>query len=65
MAWDGRMGDIMTTAPERRQIHQFTARTIAVDLELTGKEEAMLTARAAQEGLTLEEYIRTLLGYPP
>ena len=55
----------MTAAPERRLIDKWMARTIAVDLELTDEEEAMLKARAAQEGLTLEEYIRTVLGCPP
>lgn len=58
-------GGPMTTAPEVRTVDKWTARKIAVDLELTDEEEAMLTARAAQQGLTLEEYIRTLLSCPP
>ncbi len=46
-------------------IDKWTMRTHAVDLELTDEQEAMLTAKAAQYGLTLEEYVRTLLGCPP
>jgi hypothetical protein len=46
-------------------LDKWAARKIVTELELTGEEEAMLTAKAAQNGLTLEEYIRTLLGYPP
>ncbi len=55
----------MTAATELPRIDKWTARTIVTELELTDEEEAMLTAKAAQNGLTLEEYIRTLLGYPP
>jgi hypothetical protein len=44
---------------------KWADRIIAVDLEFSEAEEAMLTAKAAQKGLTLEEYVRTLLGYPP
>ncbi len=56
----------MTTATEKYPvIDKWTARNIVTELELTDEEEAMLTAKAAQNGLTLEEYIRTLLGYPP
>jgi hypothetical protein len=55
----------MTAAPDRRPIDKWTARTVAIDLELTDEEEAMLTAKAAQCGLTLEEYIRTVVGCPP
>lgn len=55
----------MTTTTENCGNNRGADRTIAVDLDLTEAEEAMLTARAAQKGLTLEEYIRTLLGYAP
>lgn len=55
----------MTTATEKYPVDKWTARNIVTELELTDEEEAMLTAKAAQNGLTLEEYIRTLLGYPP
>ena len=56
----------MTAATENYPtIDKWTLRIHVVDLELTDEEEAMLTARAAQYGLTLEEYVRTLLGYPP
>lgn len=46
-------------------IDKWTARTMAVDIQLTDEEEAMLTGKAAQYGLTLEEYVRTLVGCPP
>lgn len=46
-------------------IDKWTLRTHVVDFELTDEEEAMLMIRAAQYGLTLEEYVRTLLGCPP
>lgn len=56
----------MTAATENYPIiDKWTRRTHAVDLELTDEEEAILTAKAAQYGLTLEEYIRTQLGCPP
>jgi len=44
---------------------KWEARNIVTELELTDEEEAMLMAKAAQNGLTFEEYIRTLLGYLP
>ena len=55
----------MTTAPDKRPTDKWAGRTVVVDLGLTEEEKAMLEARAAQLGLTFEEYIRTLLGYPP
>ncbi len=43
---------------------KWAARTFYIETDLTRDEIARLTAAAAQRGLTLEEYMRTLLGFP-
>jgi hypothetical protein len=40
-------------------------RTALIPLDLTEAEYALLLARAAQQGLTLEEYCRRALGFSP
>jgi hypothetical protein len=39
--------------------------TALIPLDLSDTEYALLLARAAQQGLTLEEYCRRILGFPP
>ena len=55
----------MNTATENYPKDKWAERTRVVDMDLSAEEEAMLTKKAAKRGLTLEEYIRTLLGFPP
>ena len=43
---------------------KWAERTRVIDMELTDAEAANLTKKAARCGLTLEEYLRTLLGFP-
>jgi len=63
-------GAAIMTATEKYKTENYKTdkwadRTVVVDLELTDEEEAILTARASEKGLTVEEYIRTLMGCPP
>ena len=44
---------------------KWADRTELVSFELSDAEYAAFRARAAQHGLTPEEYIRLLLGLPP
>jgi hypothetical protein len=44
---------------------KWTDRTEVMAFELSDAEYAAFCARAAQHGLTPEEYVRTLLGLPP
>jgi hypothetical protein len=55
---------IMTTS-DKTSTDKWAARTQTLATELTASDEAILTAEAAKKGLTLEEYLRTCLGYPP
>jgi len=55
----------MMIQTEKHSADKWADRTFAVDLILTEDEEAALTAKAAQLGLTPEEYVRTRLGFTP
>lgn len=55
----------MTTTTEDGPGDKWAGRTREGWIDLTDEEDAMLTARAARKGLTLEEYLRTLMGFPP
>ena len=44
---------------------KWADRTEVIPIDLSDAEYARLRARAAQEGLTLEEYFRVCLGFPP
>ena len=55
----------MTTTEDDPPIDKWATRTHETWVEFTEEEETMLTARAAKKGLTLEEYLRTLVGFPP
>ena len=46
-------------------IDKWTARTKVIEYEFSDEELNMLEARAAERGLTLEEYLRTCLGFEP
>jgi hypothetical protein len=46
-------------------IDKWATRTHEIEVDLTEEEEAMLTAKAAKKGLTLEEYFRVCCGFPP
>jgi len=46
-------------------IDKWTLRKKVIYMDLTDEEEAILMAKAAQYGLTVEEYVRTCLGCPP
>jgi siderophore synthetase component len=51
--------------PSHTHPDKWADRTELITLELSDAESAAFCARAAQRGLTPEEYIRTLLGLPP
>ena len=53
------------TTEDGPPIDKWATRTRETWVEFTDEEEAMLTAKAAKKGLTLEEYLRTLVGFPP
>jgi len=52
-----------TTEPPR--IDKWTLRNIVADIDLTDEEEAILNAKAAEFGITVEEYIRMMVGCQP
>ena len=54
----------MTDTTGKSTTDKWAARTKTFRLELTADEHAYLTAKAAQQGLTLEEYLRTCCGFP-
>jgi hypothetical protein len=55
----------MNAATENYPKDKWADRTRVVYMELSDEQEAMFRRKAAQQGLTLEEYIRTRLGFPP
>ena len=42
---------------------KWAARTVVTECEFTDEELDMLKRRAAERGLTLEEYLRTCMGF--
>lgn len=58
-------GETTMTTTDQTSTDKWAARTKTMEIELTAEEEAFYTAKAAKQGLTLEEYIRTRLGFPP
>jgi mobilization protein NikA len=54
----------MTDTTGKSTTDKWAARTNAFQFEVTANEHAFLTAKAAEQGLTLEEYIRTCCGFP-
>lgn len=44
---------------------KWDTRTCSFTFEFTDEENAKLEALSAQAGLTVEEFIRTLFGFPP
>lgn len=55
----------MTTAKDEGPVDKWATRTREIWVDLTDEEEAVLIARAAGKGLTLEEYFRTCVGFEP
>ena len=55
----------MNAATENYPKDKWAERTRVVYMELSREQEAMFRRKAAQQGLTLEEYIRTRLGFQP
>jgi hypothetical protein len=56
----------MTAATEKYPvIDKWTLRTHVVDIEVTDEEEAIISAKAAEFGITVEEYIRMMVGCQP
>ena len=58
-------GEAIMTTTDKTSTDKWAARTQTLAIELTAGDKAILTAEAAKQGLTLEEYLRTCLGYPP
>jgi len=44
---------------------KWAERTSTIEAEFSDEEWALLTARAAEKGLTVEEYLRVRLGLEP
>lgn len=53
------------TTEDGPPIDKWATRTHETWIELSDEEKAMVTAKAAAMGLTLEEYFRVCCGFPP